>query len=198
MPDLENNRKNSRKRCRQKTAQRTASQTAEKELFRMLRLFCLQFPWHFAICNDNMQLTRKPTHYTSSILGRIHCIWARWGRFVIFPLLCLLAYGDTALKSEFLLAFEAPKKGCDNDIFRAVFPSIWVSWDPQTLQNKGKSKMTNRPCFALPQGFISSLFTGESLALRPIFWLISPRVVIRVGFQVNRQIQTPTPPPKTH
>ena len=39
------------------------------------------------------------------------------------------------------------QKGCDNDIFRAVCPNIWVSWDPQTLQNKGKRKMTNRPCF---------------------------------------------------
>ena len=27
------------------------------------------------------------------------CIWAKWGRFVIFPVLCLLAFGDTALKS---------------------------------------------------------------------------------------------------
>ena len=26
-------------------------------------------------------------------------IWAKWGRFVIFPVLCLLVYGDTALKS---------------------------------------------------------------------------------------------------
>ena len=34
--------------------------------------------------------------------------------------------------------------------FRAVFPSIWVSWDPQTPQNKGKRKMTNRPCFTPP------------------------------------------------
>ena len=25
--------------------------------------------------------------------------WAKWGRFVIFPVLCLLAFGDTALKS---------------------------------------------------------------------------------------------------
>ena len=24
------------------------------------------------------------------------CIWAKWGRFVIFPVLCLLAYGETA------------------------------------------------------------------------------------------------------
>ena len=30
----------------------------------------------------------------------------------------------------------AHKKGCDTGIFRAVFPSIWVSWDPKTLQNK--------------------------------------------------------------
>ena len=41
--------------------------------------------------------------------------------FVIFPVLCLLAYGDTALKSQFLLAFRAHKIGCDNDDFRAVF-----------------------------------------------------------------------------
>ena len=25
--------------------------------------------------------------------------WAKWGRFGLFPVLCLLAYGDTALKS---------------------------------------------------------------------------------------------------
>ena len=37
------------------------------------------------------------------------------------------------------------KRG-DNDILRAVFARIWVSWDPQTLQNKGKRKMTNRSC----------------------------------------------------
>ena len=27
----------------------------------------------------------------------------------------------------------AHKKVCDNDTFRAVFPNIGVSWDPQTL-----------------------------------------------------------------
>ena len=26
-------------------------------------------------------------------------IWAKWVRFVIFPVLCLLTFGDTALKS---------------------------------------------------------------------------------------------------
>ena len=57
----------------------------------------------------------------------IYCTWAKWARFVIFPVLCLLAYGDTALKSWFLLAFGGHKKGCDNDILRAVFPSIWAS-----------------------------------------------------------------------
>ena len=30
-------------------------------------------------------------------------------------------------------------------LLRDVFPSIWVSLDAQTLQNKGKRKMTNRP-----------------------------------------------------
>ena len=41
------------------------------------------------------------------------------------------------------------QKGCDNDTFRAVFPSVWVSWHPQALQNKGKRKMTND--FVLPR-----------------------------------------------
>ena len=27
------------------------------------------------------------------------CMWAKWGRFLVFPVLCLLAHGDTALKS---------------------------------------------------------------------------------------------------
>ena len=84
--------------------------------------------------------------------GRGGCIWAKSCRFVTFPMLCLLAFGDAARKSYFLPAFGPHKKGCDNDTFRAVFPSIWVSWDPQTLQNKRKHKMTNRPCFTPPQG----------------------------------------------
>ena len=33
---------------------------------------------------------------------------------------------------------------------RALPASIWGH--PQTLQNKGNSKMTNRPCFTTPQG----------------------------------------------
>ena len=37
------------------------------------------------------------------------CIWAKWGRFVIFPVLRLLAFGDTALLSLFLLALGARK-----------------------------------------------------------------------------------------
>ena len=49
-----------------------------------------------------------------------------------------------------LLVFGSPKNGCDNDTFCAVLPNIWVFWDPQTLQNKGKGKMTNRPCFTPP------------------------------------------------
>ena len=50
----------------------------------------------------------------------------------------------------FLQAFGAHKKGCDNGIFRAVFPSIWLSWDPPNTANKGKRKMTNRPLFYPP------------------------------------------------
>ena len=50
---------------------------------------------------------------------------------------------------------------CDNDIFRAVFPSIELSCNPQTLQNNGKRKMTNRPCITPPQ---------VSLPLLRVFW----------------------------
>ena len=36
--------------------------------------------------------------------------------------------------------------------FVLFFPSIWLCWNPQTLQNKGKRKMPNRPCFTPPTG----------------------------------------------
>ena len=74
-------------------------------------------------------------------------IWAKRGWFVIFPVPWLLAYGNTALKSELFIAFGAHKKRSDNDTFRAVIPSIWISWDPQTLQNKGNSKWQMVPVF---------------------------------------------------
>ena len=35
-------------------------------------------------------------------------------------------------------------------VFVLFFRSVWVPWNPQTLQNKGKRKMTNRPWFAPP------------------------------------------------
>ena len=67
----------------------------------------------------------SPQHADPHGLGA--CTWVKWGRFVIFHVLCLLEYGDTALKSLFLLALGAHKKACDNDTSRAVFPSIWAS-----------------------------------------------------------------------
>ena len=42
------------------------------------------------------------------------------------------------------------KKGCDNDTFRAVFSQNLVFWDRQTLPNKKKCKMTDRPSFTPP------------------------------------------------
>ena len=39
-------------------------------------------------------------------------------------------------------------------LFVLFFPSMWVSWDPQTLQNKGKRKVTNRPSFTLPPVYL--------------------------------------------
>ena len=54
------------------------------------------------------------------------------------PVLCLLAYGDYLLSNpSFFQQFGTHKEGYDNDTFRAAFPSIWLSWDPQTLENKG-------------------------------------------------------------
>ena len=41
----------------------------------------------------------RSTVGTASFFGGAPCIWAKWGLFVIFPVLCLLANGDTALKS---------------------------------------------------------------------------------------------------
>ena len=52
-----------------------------------------------------------------------------WGRFVIFPVLCLPAYGTLLSSPSFTRIWGAHKKGCDNDIFRAVFPSMWVLWN---------------------------------------------------------------------
>ena len=39
---------------------------------------------------------------------------------------------------------------CQLDTARAVFLNICVAWDLQVLQNKGKGKMTNQPCFTPP------------------------------------------------
>ena len=52
---------------------------------------------------------------------------AEWGRLVVFPrALSASAWGHC---SEVLVfaSIWGTQKGCDNDTFRAVFPSIWVS-----------------------------------------------------------------------
>ena len=48
----------------------------------------------------------------------------------------------------------AHKKGRGNDTFRAVFPSIWVFWDPQTLQNKGKTQNDKSTLFLPPHVYM--------------------------------------------
>ena len=50
-------------------------------------------------------------------------IWAKWGRFVIFPVLCLLAYFIHCSQILVFARFGAHRKGCNNDTSRAVFPS---------------------------------------------------------------------------
>ena len=84
-----------------------------------------------------------------------YCIWAKEGRFVIFPVLCLLGYENTALKSYLLLAFGAHKTGCQDGIFRAVFPSIRASWDPPNTAKQGKTQNDKSTLFYPPTGAYS-------------------------------------------
>ena len=53
-------------------------------------------------------------------------------------MLCLLAYGGTALKSKFLLAFGTHQKGCDNDVFVLFFQHLDILRPPSTAK-KGKT-----------------------------------------------------------
>ena len=76
-------------------------------------------------------------------ISPIPCPLAKWGRFVLVPVLCLLAYGGHRSQVLVLPAFGAQRKGCDSDISRAVFPSIWASWDPQILQIGGGGQTCN-------------------------------------------------------
>ena len=104
------------------------------------------------------------------------CIWATWGRFVILPVLCLLAYGDTALKSEFLLAFGAHKKGCDNDTFRAVFLGILR---PPNAAKKGKTQNDKSTLFYPPnppfyQGVTNVHLSNVHFVLHDISALLDP------------------------
>ena len=77
-----------------------------------------------------------------------HCIWAKWGRFVISPVLCLLAYGDTALNfSSPMLAFGVHKQGCDNDTFRAVFPASGYPGTPKHCKTRENANRQIDPSF---------------------------------------------------
>ena len=57
---------------------------------------------------------------------------AERGRFVILPVFCMLAFGDTALKSWFLLPPAAREKRCDDEMFVLFFPA---SEDQETSKN---------------------------------------------------------------
>ena len=63
---------------------------------------------------------------------------------------------ELALKSYFFTSiWGAHKTGCDIDTFVLFFVSrVWVSWEPQTQQNKGKRKMRNRPCLPATLGLL--------------------------------------------
>ena len=60
----------------------------------------------------------------------------KWGRFVIFPVLCLLAFGDSALQSQSALAFGHTKRGLAMTLLLLFFPSILVSWDPKYCKTR--------------------------------------------------------------
>ena len=56
------------------------------------------------IISRDMASQENPVHDQLGVQSHIRLprgggIWAKWGRFGIFPVLCLLAYGDTALES---------------------------------------------------------------------------------------------------
>ena len=53
-------------------------------------LFIAFSPRHSCLFNATIVGTGK---------GGGSCLWAKWGRVVVFPLLCLLAFGDTLLSS---------------------------------------------------------------------------------------------------
>ena len=65
-------------------------------------------------------------------------IWVKGGRFVVFPrALSACIWGDTALKSYFLLAFGVRKKGFENDTFHAVFPQhLGILGPPNTVKER--------------------------------------------------------------
>ena len=56
-------------------------------------------------------------------------------------MLCLLAFGDTALKSYFFVTSTwAHKKGCDNDTFRAIFPASGYLVTPKHCKTRKNAK----------------------------------------------------------
>ena len=55
-------------------------------------------------------------------------------------------------------------------------------WDPQTLQNKGKNKMTNRPCFYPPTCPISP-YSKAFKRFRTHFWCPFPLLRKTSGFR---------------
>ena len=95
------------------------------------------------------------------------CIWAKWGRFGIFPVLCLLAYGDTALKSYFLLAFEAhTRRGVILTFFVLFFPAFGFLGTPKHYKTRENEKCQIDPVLPPPKRFCWGEGKGESEALR--------------------------------
>ena len=71
------------------------------------------------------------------------CICVKWGRFVIFPVLCLPAYGGTLLSnpSFFTSIWDTHRKGCESVTFRAVFfPASGHVGTPEHCKTKENAK----------------------------------------------------------
>ena len=75
------------------------------------------------------------------------------GRFVSFPVLCLLAYGDTCSQVlVFTSIWGTHTKRVSQWHFSCRFPSIWVFGHPPNTAKQGKTQNDKSTLFYPPQG----------------------------------------------
>ena len=116
-------------------------------------------------------------------------MWAKWGRFVIFPVLCLPAFGDTALKSEFFNQHLGhTKRAVTMTLFVLLSQHLGISGPPNTVEQaktqNDKSTLFNPPphwrkhiCFC-QKGRKGAGVKGAGVANCRIFRSAVPSVVV--------------------